>query len=77
MEDIYDNDESYCAGDSILTFKPIYPTGQEGPDDFQCRTIVQSQVNLLDLIVGQIVDKLRAKNLWDNTLLILQSDNVC
>lgn len=36
---------------------------------------MQSQVNLLDNIVGQIVDKLKEKQFWDNTLLIFTTDN--
>jgi len=70
-EDVYGNDESYCIFDMLSPY--IYP-GYD-PEIYPCRTIMQSQVNLFDVIVGQIVDKLLEQNLWDNTLLIVQSDN--
>lgn len=52
----------------------VYP-GFADKEQFQCRSIVQSQVNLLDDIVGQIVDKLKENELWDDTLLIFTTDN--
>ena len=32
-------------------------------------------VNLLDGIIGELVDKLKAKGLWENTLVIATADN--
>lgn len=66
--DLYGNDESQCN----VSIGEVYP-GFEG--EYQCRTILQSQVNLLDVIVGEIVDKLVNTSLWDNTLVLFSSDN--
>ena len=73
IDDPYNDDINDC---SAGRFEFVYP-GLNDPEQYKCRTITQSQVNLLDEIVGQIVDKLKANDLWDNTLLIFQSDNVC
>ena len=73
--DIYGNDESYCSrGGNFELFPGFEDSDLEFPG---CRTIMQSQTNLLDEIVGQIVDRLKANHLWENTLFIFQSDNVC
>jgi len=69
-QDLYGNDESMCEAGIDY----VYP-GFNDSSQYQCRTILQSQVNLLDAIVGQIVDKLHSKNLWDDTLVVFQSDN--
>ena len=54
----------------------VFP-GMTDEDSWECRSIAQSQVHLLDDIVGEIVDRLKVNGLWENTLLIFQSDNVC
>ncbi len=74
VDDPYDDDEQFCY--SKTGVDNIWP-GKDDPEDFHCRTILQSQVNLLDDVVGQIVDKLQEQNLWDSTLVIFGSDNVC
>ena len=72
LEDVHEDDEDQCA-----TYTDwIYPGGETDKKSFECRTILQSQVNLLDLIVGQIVDKLKERDFWDNTLLVFSTDNV-
>jgi len=68
--DIYGTDESECS----KSIEFIYPEFDSGYT-FECRTATQSQVNLLDNIVGEVMDSLRAANLWDNTLVVFQSDN--
>ena len=32
-------------------------------------------VKYLDDIIGELVDSLKAKDMWDNTLLVVSSDN--
>jgi len=73
IDDPYDDDISDCS--LGRNSEVLYPGFHGGKEDYKCRTITQSQVNLLDEIVGQIVDKLKANNLWENTLLVFQSDN--
>jgi len=68
--DIYDFDESMCASHLL-----IFPEMDYNNDAWECRTIAQSQVHLLDEIVGEIVDRLKTNGQWENTLLIFQSDN--
>jgi len=67
--DFYEDDESQCG--EWLDY--VYPNMDNRQVD--CRTIVQSQVNLLDEIVGEVVNHLKVNGLWENTLLVLQSDN--
>ena len=66
--DVYGDDESQCAQSVDYVFPGF-------DDAFECRTILQSQVNLLDAIVGELVAALKAAALWQDTLLVLQSDN--
>lgn len=67
------NDENHC---SAMTSE-VYPGYEQSVEGIQCRTTFQSQVNVLDEIVGEIVDKLKFNGLWESTLVIFQSDNVC
>jgi len=69
----FDDDINDCQADTAS----IYPgySSEEFGADFQCRSITQSQVNLMDALIGGIVDNLKASNLWDDTLLIFTSDN--
>merc|ERR1712154_747434 len=55
---------------------PVYPGfNASDAENWNCRSIYQSMINLLDEIVGNITAKLKAENLWDNTLLVFSSDN--
>lgn len=67
---IWQDDENMCQTNNDY----IYPSLTNG-DDFKCRSVVQSQVNLIDEIIGSIVDKLKELNLWHNTLIVFTSDN--
>ena len=68
-DDPYDDDQSDCALNTDYVFPSFDDTAMEG-DDIPCRTVLQSQVNLLDDIIGQIVKALKLKGLWDDTLLM-------
>ena len=68
--DIYGTDESQCS--KAIDF--VYP-GFDAGYAFECRAATQSQVNLLDVLVGEVLDSLRAVGLWDSTLVVFQSDN--
>ena len=69
-QDIYGTDESQCSK-AIKFMYPGFDTGYA----FECRTATQSQVNLLDVLVDEVVDSLGAANLWNNVLVVFQSDN--
>jgi len=71
IDDPYDDDTNFCS-DGRFDF--VFP-GFDDEENYPCRTITQSQVNLLDEIVGDIVAKLKDNDQWENTLLIFQSDN--
>merc|ERR1719334_251883 len=68
--DIYGTDENMCQ--SGVDF--VYP-GADNGGAFECRTFLQSQVNLLDEIVGEVINELVQHNLWDDTLIVFASDN--
>merc|ERR1719242_2183068 len=72
-DDPYGNDQSDCSRNTDY----VFPENEnvEAKGEIPCRTVLQSQVNLLDDIVGEIVDALKEKGIWDDTLLIFQSDN--
>ena len=72
MHDIYDNDEPNCVEETEEFLYPEY----DGKEPVECRTILQSQVNLLDFIVGRIASKLKRSGIWDETLFVFSSDNV-
>ena len=68
----WSNDEDECSGRGW----PIYPGFDiSNKSNFYCRSITQSQVNLMDIIIGNITKKLKDNNQWDNTLVIFTSDN--
>ena len=66
----FEDDENYCQAMNDY----IYPMLTDG-DSFHCRSALQSQVNLLDTIVGSVVESVKEANLWDDTLIVFTSDN--
>ena len=54
---------------------PVYPGFNTSVENWHCRSIYQSMVNLLDVIIGNITDKLKANGQWDDTLIIFSADN--
>ena len=44
-------------------------------DDDDRRQTYSAMVKYLDNIIGELVHLLKAKNMWDNTLLVVSSDN--
>ena len=68
--DWMDNDEDMCKAQT----KTIV-----GPDDntpkYSCRKQYHAMVKLLDDILKSLVDRLKYHNMWDNTLMVVTSDN--
>lgn len=62
------NDESECSQQTPY----IYP-GFNGT--YHCRQTYLSMVNLLDDTIGNITTLLKAKGMWNNTLIVLSADN--
>ena len=60
----YDDDENYSQKNNDY----IYPSFTDG-GSFKCRSTTQSQVNLMDEIIGSIVSKLKELSLYEKTLL--------
>eukprot|EP01084_Bolivina_argentea_P160625 279688_1 len=72
----YDNDENNCSTNQQYVFG-IYPGGPNisQPELFHCRSIYQSMVKYIDSVIGNITQKLIDTGLWNNTLIVLSSDN--
>eukprot|EP01083_Nonionella_stella_P022659 62666_1 len=66
----FSDDENACQAQTAY----IYP-GYDDGDKFKCRSTYHAMISVLDEIVGNITDLLKANDLWDNTLLVLSSDN--
>ena len=66
----FDNDENMCKAGTPY----IYPGDIDG-NKFKCRSTYHAMIYLLDEIIGNITKLLKVNNLWNNTLLILSSDN--
>eukprot|EP01083_Nonionella_stella_P026630 73347_1 len=66
------NDEDECSEHPYVVY-PGFNTSD--PTNYHCRSLTQSQVNLLDIIIGNITAKLTANGQWNNTLIVFSSDN--
>ena len=72
----FDNDENLCSGyDFNGVVDPVYPGFNTSKENWHCRSIYQSMVNLLDIIIGNITTKLKQNGQWDNTLIVFSADN--
>merc|ERR1712087_625158 len=65
--DLWSDDTTQCCASSLNDCAV-------DSDTFACRAMLQSQVNLLDAMMGDVVLKLKANALWDDTLLIVTTD---
>ena len=63
------NDESACQAQTARVFPG------SGPADYRCRNIYHAMVALLDEVLGNVTDALKARGLWEDTLMVLHSDN--
>ena len=68
----YKNDENMCSS----TKTEIYPGfNTSNVNNYHCRSIYQSMVNLMDIIIGNITNLLKINNLYNDTLIIFTGDN--
>lgn len=68
-------DEGNCnQGDQINYTPYVYP-GQPANFQYRCRSQYAAMVNLLDDVLGNITGLLKSTGLWEDTLMILSSDN--
>ena len=66
----FSDDENGCQAQTSY----INPNNTNG-DNFKCRSTYHAMVSLLDSILKDIFSKLKENNLWNNTLIVLSSDN--
>lgn len=68
------DDEAAChVGASLDNTPYIFPGSTIA--DFRCRSQYAAMVNLLDEVLGNITGLLKSKGLWEDTFMMLSSDN--
>jgi len=68
--DFMDNDEELCKAQT----KNILSPDKQSPL-YSCRKQYHAMVKVLDDILGSLVDRLKHHGLWENTLMVVTSDN--
>jgi arylsulfatase I/J len=68
--DFMDNDESMCKAQTSTIVGP-----DDKPQKYSCRKQYHAMVKLLDDVIGSIMDRLKHHGMWDNTLVVMTSDN--
>eukprot|EP01083_Nonionella_stella_P094766 265996_1 len=72
----FDDDEGQCEQNVITNpDNQIYPDWEDDISGYYCRSLLQAQVSVLDDIIGQITDKLKENDFWENTLIVFTTDN--
>ena len=64
-----------CTGDEFDGWVPYYCGAPGGQNDEKVRKFYQALVTMCDDYLGQVMDKLKALNLWDDTLFIVCTDH--
>ena len=70
----YDNDEYNCSAKDTYVY-PGFNNSNGNNVNYHCRSIYESMTTMLDGIIGGIVKKLKDNGMWNNTLMIVSSDN--
>ena len=65
----YPNDEAVCRSQTAH----IFPGS--GTKDYRCRNQYHAMVALLDQVLGNVTEALKARGWWNTTLMVLHSDN--
>lgn len=72
MKNDFPDDEYLCTSLKKVTYD-VYGDGKMARP--KCRSLYHSMVTLLDEILGDTVAHLKRNKLWDNTLIVVSSDN--
>ncbi|CAJ1355173.1 unnamed protein product [Effrenium voratum] len=67
------DDESTCSRQTVKELHPIDPAHPNL--EYKCRQQYAAMIMIMDEVVGNITGALKSKNMWENTLMILSSDN--
>ncbi|CAB9512028.1 Arylsulfatase I [Seminavis robusta] len=74
--DFMDDDETYDDGDACKAQTPtIVGPGEKKPPRYSCRKQYHAMVKLMDDILGSLVERLQRHGMWENTLMVVTSDN--
>ena len=66
-----EDDEGKCAAQTVKGLHSIDP---HFPDtEYKCRQQYHAMVMVMDEVVGNITEAFKAKNMWDNTLVVMSS----
>lgn len=68
--DFIENDEGLCQKQ---TDNIVGPNSTAPP--YSCRKQYHAMVKLLDDILGSLVDRLKERGMWENTVMVVTSDN--
>ncbi|WP_157701170.1 sulfatase-like hydrolase/transferase, partial [Salmonella enterica] len=64
-----------CKPGDFDGWVPYYCGAPGGEDDEKVRKFYQALITMCDVYLGQVMDKLKALNLWDDTLFIVCTDH--
>jgi len=64
-----------CTPDEFDGWVPYYCGSPGGKDDDKVRKFYQALITMCDDYLGQVMDKLKALNLWEDTLFIVCTDH--
>ncbi|EKY1890673.1 sulfatase [Salmonella enterica subsp. arizonae serovar 35:z4,z32:-] len=64
-----------CEPEEFDGWVPYYCGAPGGKDDEKVRKFYQALITMCDDYLGQVMDKLKALNLWDDTLFIVCTDH--
>lgn len=67
------NDEHKCRAQTVNGTHTIDPHHPEL--EYKCRQQYHAMVDVMDEVVGNITAAMKAKQMWDNTLVVMSSDN--
>jgi arylsulfatase I/J len=67
------DDESKCSAQTVKGLHSIDPHFPEL--EYKCRQQYHAMVSIMDDVVGNLTTALKAKGMWENTLVIFSSDN--
>lgn len=65
----YSNDEPLCSSQTSY----IFPGSTQA--DYRCRNQYEAMVALLDSVIGNVTDAIKARGWWNESLMVLHSDN--